>query len=648
VSFHNLAQIHAQEHRRTGDKQDKKECSEDKMPHLEGREIGGCKLIRKIGSGGMGDVYLGEQIRVGNRSVAVKVVSPDDMTLHPEAAADIARRFEREAAILGNLSHPNILPVHDSGLQDGMLYLVMEYAPDGSLADALQGRGTHPLTLPLSLPFTVDIISQVASALEFTHERGIVHRDVKPGNVLIRVEPNGHWHVLLADFGVARTVEVDSQRTQVSGTFIYMAPEQFSAKFSPASDQYALAVMTFQLLAGRPPFDGDLASLTRAHMYEPPPSLCAFNPHVPPAVEAVIARALSKDPAQRFPSVAQFAAALNAAAGLQDETTIAADAQTAAPPKIPDVVGATRSGPPFVAETPTGVARAHRRASPWRWLVTGLAGLLLVALLIGGEQYLNRNGSQPKATATQSALAGTHQTETAQAAPTATSIPTVTSSATSKLALPTCTASLAVSANADCVPAPPPSVTGAIVLNEPSPGCQSSAVIWTPYNDTAKDCSATNGTSLTATTSGTLGCLEAKSITTADGYASVFVTQGTGSPVLVFRQDLIQSNGTGVFSSTGYFFEVLVKGQSDQFVFYRIDATGNTPIRNGVIPGQLAAHFVMSVLYTGSTFTFYINGQTIGSATDSGTPAISSGWYGLCVDGGEVSFRSAQNRSAAG
>jgi serine/threonine protein kinase len=627
------------------------------MPHLEGREVGGCKLIRKIGSGGMGDVYLGEQIRVGNRTVAVKVVSPDDMTLHPEAAADIARRFEREAAILGNLSHPNILPVHDSGIQDGMLYLVMEYAPDGSLADALRGASAHPLVLPLSVPFTLDIISQVAAALEYTHEKGIVHRDVKPGNVLIRIEPNGHWHVLLADFGVARAVEVDSQRTQVSGTFIYMAPEQFSAKFSPASDQYALAVMTFQLLAGRPPFDGDLASLTRQHMYEQPPSLHALNPDVPPAVEAVVARALSKDPAQRFPSVAQFAASLNAAAGLQDDTTIAGDEQTvAAAARGPAVAGASSSRPIVAPETPTSIARARRRASPWRWLVTGLAALLLVALLIGGEQYLSKHSGQPTATATQTAIASTHQTETAQAAPTATSTPAVTSTAASSLALPTCTSPLAIGDNADCVPAPPSSVTGAVVLNEPSPGCLPSSVTWTPYSNTGKDCSATDGTQLTAKSSGQLGCLEAQQITTSDGYASVFVTQGTGSPVLVFRQGEIQSNGTGVFSSTGYFFKVTA--QTDLFVFYRVDSTGTiTTIRSGGIPGQLAAHFVMSVLYTGSTFTFYINGQPIGSATDSATPgsgtpgtttpAISSGWYGLCVDGGEVSFRSAQNKSAA-
>jgi hypothetical protein len=290
------------------------------------------------------------------------------------------------------------------------------------------------------------------------------------------------------------------------------------------------------------------------------------------------------------------------------------------------------------------VARARRRASPWRWLVTGLAGLLLVALLVGGEQYLSRRSDQPNATATQSAIAGTHQTETAQAAPTATSNSTVTATVASNLALPTCTAPLAISDNADCVPAPPASFTGTEVLDEPSPGCVSSSVIWTPYNNTTKECSDTDGTKLTATASGQLGCLEAQAIKTSDGYASVFVTQGTGSPVLVFRQGEIQNSGGTVFSSTGYFFKV--SAQTDQFTFYRVDATGSTTIQTGSIPGQLAAHYVMSVLYTGSTFTFYINGHTIGSATDPATPAISSGWYGLCVEGGEVSFRSAENRSA--
>jgi hypothetical protein len=294
------------------------------------------------------------------------------------------------------------------------------------------------------------------------------------------------------------------------------------------------------------------------------------------------------------------------------------------------------------------MARARRRASPWRWLVTGLAGLLLLALLVGGEQYLSRRSGQPNATATQSAIAGTHQTETAQAAPTATSTAIVTATVSSRLGLPTCTAPLAISDNADCVPAPPASFTGTLMLNEPSPGCLASTIIWTAYSNTTKECSATDGTKLTARSSGQLGCLEAQAIKTSDGYASVFVTQGTGSPVLVFRQGEVQISGSPLFNSTGYFFKVSTAAQTDQFTFYRVDATGITPIQTGSIPGQLAAHYVMSVLYTGSTFTFYINGQTIGTAADSATPVISSGWYGLCVDGGEVSFRSAENSSAAG
>ncbi|MGE5333548.1 MAG: serine/threonine-protein kinase, partial [Nitrososphaerota archaeon] len=246
------------------------------MLHLEGREVGGCKLVRKIGEGGMGEVYLGEQIRVGNRAVAVKIVQAGDDGDSAQID-DIARRFQREAGLLGNFNHPNILPVHDSGVQGDLLYLVMQYAPDGSLADAIKGRTNHTLALPASPAFVSDLISQVAAALQYTHDRNVVHRDVKPGNVLLQLEPNGRWHALLADFGIARGADANSHRTQVSGTLAYMAPEQFSGKFSPASDQYALAVMTYQLLTGHTPFEGDLATLTRGHIYETPPSVRTYN-----------------------------------------------------------------------------------------------------------------------------------------------------------------------------------------------------------------------------------------------------------------------------------------------------------------------------------------------------------------------------------
>src|SRR5258708_26823632 len=120
----------------------------------------------------MGEVYLAGQRRLGNRLVAVKVVSPDDASFHPEVADDMARRFEREAALLGQLSHPNIRPVHDSGVEGTYLYLVMEYAPEGSLTDAIRGNARQQLDLPLSLPRAVDFIGQIASALQYTHDHG--------------------------------------------------------------------------------------------------------------------------------------------------------------------------------------------------------------------------------------------------------------------------------------------------------------------------------------------------------------------------------------------------------------------------------------------------------------------------------------------
>lgn len=304
---------------------------------LAGTVLGGCHLLHLISAGGMGEVYLAEQMRLGNRLVAVKVMRAEEAVAPlAHAAPKMEARFMREGKLLGRFSHPNLLPVHDSGIQDGWLYLVMQYVPDGSLADAIRGTAPHRLNLPVRLPLALDIVAQIASALQYTHDHGIVHRDVKPANVLVQRELNGHRRMLLADFGIARGMETTARWNDVSGTATYMAPEQFSGTFSPSSDQYGLAVISYLLLAGRPPFIGSVAEVTRAHILDAPPPLHSFNANVPSEVEQVVMRGLSKYPAERYISVSAFAQAFRHAATAEE----AGDDKTV-PGAFPGIIAGT-------------------------------------------------------------------------------------------------------------------------------------------------------------------------------------------------------------------------------------------------------------------------------------------------------------------
>lgn len=353
--------------------------------HLAGQRLGNYLLTQRISAGGMAEVYLAEEAREmqgtentdqtvypshsQRRLVAVKVVCPTDEITLASGITDIEERFTSEGALLQRLQHPHILPVYASGADRGYLYHVMEYVPSGSLADAICGRAERTLRLPLPLPLAVDFIRQVGSALEYIHARGVVHRDVKPGNLLVRRDQQNRWHLLLADFGVACFgTNAIRHEEQVTGTVAYMAPEVFSGWFSPASDQYSLAVMAFQLLTGHLPFEETIDEQIAGHLHVIAPSPRMYVEDVPWQIEEVIARALEKREVDRYPSVADFVTELEAAC--QEAET---GADTASLTALAVVRAATRA-------TMTRHPAAYRSRPPYRLraLLTVAAALLLL------------------------------------------------------------------------------------------------------------------------------------------------------------------------------------------------------------------------------------------------------------------------------
>src|SRR5207248_9066939 len=193
-----------------------------------------------------------------------------------------------------------------------LMFMVMPYRRQGSLADWLQNRDT---ARPLSLKDTERIVKQAANALQHAHNHRIIHQDIKPSNFLIQGEAEhpGQLNLQLADFGVAKLMTTTSESQTIRGTPTYMAPEQWDGHPVQATDQYALAVMVYELLVGHPPFQGGPGQVMRQHYLVPPPAPSTLNPHLSPAIDAVLLRALSKQPEERFPSVAAFARAFQEA-----------------------------------------------------------------------------------------------------------------------------------------------------------------------------------------------------------------------------------------------------------------------------------------------------------------------------------------------
>jgi eukaryotic-like serine/threonine-protein kinase len=331
------------------------------------------ELEELVGTGGMSTVFRAYDRQL-ERRVAIKI-------LHEHYADDpeYLERFRREARAVARLSHPNIVTVIDRGDDGGRQYIVFEYVEGENLKELVVRSGRLPVRRALELAL------DVAGGLAFAHDHGLVHRDVKPQNVLLSRE----GEVKVTDFGIARSLHMEHGVTQtgtVLGTGEYLAPEQASGKqVSPATDVYSLGVVLWELLAGDVPFVGEnFVAVALRHVNEPAPSLRERRPDVTPRLEAAVDRALAKDPGRRFPSMAAFAKELRACLA-------EADGDAVPPPQ--DDLGATLVTRPAPQPARLRRRRSRRRPLGWAMLALVAAGAAFVAVFLAGGVGHHRGGS---------------------------------------------------------------------------------------------------------------------------------------------------------------------------------------------------------------------------------------------------------------
>jgi|GEM_PF-755935 len=332
---------------------------------LIGKTLGSFEILEAIGQGGMALVYKARQPAM-NRSVALKVLSTP-MTVNPAFLA----RFKQEAQMIASLEHTHILPVYDLGEQDGWVFIAMRYMSHGTLTSRI-AQGSIPLK---------DVstwIEQIGSALDYAHQRGVIHRDVKPSNVLLDAQGNA----FLADFGIAKWSEGSLNLTGsgVIGTPQYMSPEQGQGlKIDGRSDEYSLAVMAYEMIIGKPPFEAETPlAIVLKHITEPLTPPISINPRVPQSVSDVISKALNKDPNDRYPTTAAFAQALSAVIA-------------AAP------IGGTVPLPSAAPTEEVHFTQHEPIKAPRRFRPIGIVAAVLVLLTIGigGLLIISRNQPPP-------------------------------------------------------------------------------------------------------------------------------------------------------------------------------------------------------------------------------------------------------------
>jgi serine/threonine-protein kinase len=352
---------------------------------MDGRVIADRYAVRELlGRGGMAEVYLATD-RVLDRPVAVKVLGS-----WLASDASFVERFRREALAAARISHPSLVAVYDAGSEDDLHYIVMEHVPGETLAEALRREGRLPADRART------IAARVGEALAVAHAAGIVHRDVKPGNVMLT--PDGR--IKLMDLGIARGIEGESitRASSILGTAGYVSPEQARGeRVDHRSDIYSLGCVLYEMLSGRQPFEADNpVAVAYKHVHEAPVAPTSIEPSIPPALEAVALHAMEKDPDARFPTVADMTAALEDATG-----PLPAMEATQPLPGRGAVPIAPTTPLPRRAERPP----RRRRMAPILALIVGLAllGALAFALLGGDPPADGRANSSPSRSVTSSA-----------------------------------------------------------------------------------------------------------------------------------------------------------------------------------------------------------------------------------------------------
>jgi eukaryotic-like serine/threonine-protein kinase len=348
---------------------------------------GRYRIVGHVGSGGMADVYRAEDTHLG-RPVALKL-------LYRRFAQDreFVERFRREASSAAALQHPNVVSVYDRGEFDGTYYIAMEFCEGSSLKDVIVREA------PLDCARAIDLTKKILLAARFAHRRGVIHRDLKPHNVIIHEDETGDG-VKVADFGIARAGA--SEITEVGaimGTAQYLSPEQAQGhSVHEASDLYSIGVVLFEMLTGRPPFDGDSAvAIALKHVSEAPPSPREFRPEVPPQLEAVVLKALAKEPQQRYADADSFIRDLDVAEraldGGQVDTETTAMFAPAHVPEAPDTAPAPGAipieetlAPAPASEGASELPPGGRRRRPIVWLLA----LAAVAALAVGAYLLSQ------------------------------------------------------------------------------------------------------------------------------------------------------------------------------------------------------------------------------------------------------------------